>query len=134
MKLSGGCHCGAVRFTCDGELSWAGHCHCRDCQLISGAPLVTWITVDRSAVSIEGRVRVYRSSERGVRSFCPHCSAQMFYEGTEEPGKIDIVVACLDTPDLITPERNIFVRSRLGFMKGFDAELPSFEASPAYHT
>lgn len=131
MKLSGGCHCGAVRFTCDGELGWAGHCHCRDCQLTSGAPLVTWITMDRSALAIEGRVRIYRSSDHGVRSFCPHCGAQLFYEGTEEPGKIDIVVACLDSPDLITPERNIYIRSRLGFMKGFDADLPSFEAFPS---
>jgi hypothetical protein len=90
---------------------------------------VTWITTDRSALSIEGKVRVYRSSERGVRSFCPHCGAQLLYEGIEEPGKVDIVVACLDNPDLITPERNIYVRSRLKFMKGFDADLPSFQAS-----
>jgi hypothetical protein len=130
MKLAGGCHCGSVRFTCDGEISWAGHCHCRDCQLTSGAPLVTWITMPRAAIEITGTRRIYRSSSHGLRSFCPHCGALLFFE-SDEPGRlptsIDIAVACLDEPDRIKPEVNIFVPSRPKFMKGFDAELPSYD-------
>jgi hypothetical protein len=64
-----------------------------------------------------------------VRSFCPHCGAHLFYEGNGEPGQVDIVVACLDEPDMISPAVNIYVQSRLRFMKGFDADLPSFETS-----
>lgn len=32
MAASGGCLCGAVRFTCDGELGPAGYRHCEDCR------------------------------------------------------------------------------------------------------
>jgi hypothetical protein len=132
MKLTGGCHCGSVRFTCDGEIGWAGHCHCRDCQLTSGAPLVTWISVQRPTVEITGTRRVYRSSSKGLRSFCPHCGALLFFESDRPDHRqatIDIAVACLDEPDRIVPEVNIFVPSRPRFMKGFDKDLPSYDGN-----
>ena len=129
MKLAGGCHCGNVRFSCDGEVTWAGHCHCRTCQLTSGAPFVTWITMAKTAVTIDGKCRVYRSSDHAVRSFCPHCGCLLFYESDYHKERMDIVVACLDEPDLISPTFNIFVSTRPRFMKGFDAELPSYEES-----
>jgi hypothetical protein len=84
----------------------------------------------RAAIEITGTRRLYRSSSHGLRSFCPHCGALLFFE-SDEPGhlptSIDIAVACLDEPDRIKPEVNIFVPSRPKFMKGFDAELPSYD-------
>jgi hypothetical protein len=123
MRISGGCHCGQVRFGGEAEILWAGHCHCRDCQLTSGAPFVTWVTIPAGAIQIDGEPTLYRSSERGRRRFCPRCGALLFWEG--RPDRIDIAVACLDEPDSIRPGHNSFVRSRLAFMKGFDSDLPS---------
>ena len=37
---TGGCLCRAVRYECAGEPQFALQCHCRDCQLQSGAPHV----------------------------------------------------------------------------------------------
>jgi hypothetical protein len=38
MTRTGGCLCKAVRYECAGEAQFSLQCHCRDCQLQSGAP------------------------------------------------------------------------------------------------
>lgn len=130
MRLSGGCHCGAIRFGGEAEILWAGHCHCRDCQLTSGAPLVSWATVHKAAIAIDGKPADYRSSAKGLRQFCPRCGAQLFWFGTRQPDRMDIALACLDEPDTVSPTVNIFIRSRLRLMRGFDGALPSHAADP----
>src|SRR6266508_2820752 len=40
MTRTGGCLCKAVRYECAGDSQFALQCHCRDCQLQSGAPHV----------------------------------------------------------------------------------------------
>ena len=36
MTLEGGCYCGAVRFTAEGDPMFRGQCCCRECQYVSG--------------------------------------------------------------------------------------------------
>src|SRR5262249_18704185 len=40
--MTGGCSCGAVRYSAAGAPKWASHCHCRDCRRAAGAPYVTY--------------------------------------------------------------------------------------------
>ena len=42
---TGGCLCGAVRYRLDGEPFDCGWCHCRTCQLNSGAPAMAFASV-----------------------------------------------------------------------------------------
>ena len=51
---SGGCHCGAVRYTVEGEPAHAALCHCRDCTRCAGAQMVGWALFPREAVTISG--------------------------------------------------------------------------------
>jgi hypothetical protein len=45
---------------------------------------------------------------------------------------MDVALACFDEPDSVAPTTNIFTRSRLIFMRGFDAALPAhLGADPA---
>ena len=129
MKLAGGCHCRGVRFAYEGEPLWVGHCHCRDCQLTSGAPVTTWFIVPAAEVRVEGERRIYRSSARATREFCPTCGCLLFFRTDRRPMHLDIVAACLDDPALVTPRVNIYTRSRIGFMREFDHELPSHEGN-----
>ena len=41
-KVSGGCLCGAVRFTAKLPSKWCAHCHCSLCRKAHGAGYVTW--------------------------------------------------------------------------------------------
>lgn len=114
-----------------------GHCHCTICRRSTGAPFVTWATVPRDEVAVDGaEPRWYRSSALARRGFCGTCGTQLFFafdadaseRGRDLPADagatIDVTVASLDEPDLCRPTRNIWTTTRLGFLHGFDATLP----------
>lgn len=102
--ITGGCQCGAVRFTIRGEALRSALCACHDCRRSSGAPLVAWAIFPREAVTISGEPTRYNSSGDVHRSFCGRCGTGLFYESeTVMPGKINLRVATLDQPDLIAP-------------------------------
>ena len=41
--------------------------------------MLAWAMVPRAAVSIQGKPKLYSSSENGQRSFCPACGAGLFF-------------------------------------------------------
>lgn len=77
MTMSGGCLCGAVRYTIEGEPAFAGKCYCTDCQKESGAGHLTIMSVPDSAVTITGETKSFvktgDSGKQVVRIFCPSC-------------------------------------------------------------
>ena len=40
--ITGGCHCGAIRYQAEGEALVHALCHCTDCRRHAGAPMVGW--------------------------------------------------------------------------------------------
>ena len=40
--LTGGCHCGAVRYEMPEAVLHCALCHCSDCRRHAGAPMVSW--------------------------------------------------------------------------------------------
>ncbi|WP_245287875.1 MULTISPECIES: GFA family protein [unclassified Bradyrhizobium] len=59
MPLTGGCHCGAIRYEVNGDMMVHALCHCADCRRHSGAPMVGWAMYSLKAVKV---VRVSRRS------------------------------------------------------------------------
>src|SRR6202035_3322444 len=47
-RRTGRCLCGAVRYKLESAPFDAGYCHCRICQLASGAPVMAFATVPRN--------------------------------------------------------------------------------------
>ena len=123
--LTGGCHCGAVRYEVSGEPFERALCLCTDCQRTTGAPAVAWFTVRTEAFRFtDGAPREYRSSSAAARTFCPACGAQLtFVHDSYEGGRIDVTTATLDDPQAAPPREQIFVRSRIGWMEDA-ADLP----------
>jgi hypothetical protein len=80
--ITGGCHCGAVRYEIQGEPSWAGFCHCRNCQRITGTGHACYMGVPRDRITIRGGTRAYpitlASGVTLVKRFCPTCGSQIF--------------------------------------------------------
>jgi hypothetical protein len=131
MTITGGCHCGAVRYEAEGEAITHALCHCKDCRRHAGAPMVGWTMYKEWAVKVtKGTPKVYHSSEHGRRHFCAHCSTGLFYTNAEIlPGIIDIQSATYDDPDAVPARAHIQIAERIGWMVRAHA-LPEFERYP----
>jgi hypothetical protein len=102
--ITGGCHCGAIRYSISGEPIRSALCACIDCRRSSGAPAVAWSLFAREVVSFEGEPATYNSSRDVERGFCDKCGTGLFYESaTILPGKINMRSASFDRPDTISP-------------------------------
>ncbi len=75
---TGGCLCGAVRFSAETVETHHHACHCGMCRRWSGGPLFAAST---QAVSFEGSENIarYRSSDWAERGFCKTCGSNLFY-------------------------------------------------------
>ena len=131
MTITGGCHCGAIRYAIEGEARTHALCHCRDCRRHAGAPLVGWMMYREDQVTVtQGTPRIYQSSTDGRRQFCPTCGTGLFYTNAAMlPGIIDVQSATYDDPDAVPARIQIQLAERIGWME--DAhELPGFARYP----
>ena len=92
MRITGGCHCGAIRYEVQGDLIVHALCHCADCRRHAGAPMVSWAMYAEDAVKVtQGEPKIYASSEHGRRHFCANCGTGLFYINQNMlPGIIDV--------------------------------------------
>ncbi len=127
--LSGGCLCGAVRYTATGDPINVRLCHCRLCQKASGQPIFARALYPRSAVAITGETAGFRSSEDLERRFCPTCGTGLFAGRVSAPERYAITLATLDDPDALTPEAQIWTSRRIGWMADLDA-IPEHDEFP----
>lgn len=128
---NGGCQCGAVRYSLEGDPQHIALCHCRDCRKSSGAPAVAWaaFTEDQFRLT-NGEPATYNSSGASMRSFCPTCGTGVFFRNAETlPGIVDIQSATLDEPESLAPQVHIQVAERLSYMASAH-QLPEFKRYP----
>jgi hypothetical protein len=127
--LQGGCHCGALRYETSDTPSHRVNCHCTTCRGTTGAPFVAWFTVPRAEFRlIQGAATRYRSSPQATRTFCPRCGTQLTFEEEDRPDDVDITTCSLDDPGKLPPQKHIFTRSKLAWVKLADG-LPEYKAS-----
>ena len=60
-ETTGGCLCGAVRYTVDAKPDLVGVCHCRDCQRFTGSAYSFLVVVPQTALKIDGTTKTYAS-------------------------------------------------------------------------
>ena len=121
---TGGCMCGAVRYRLDSEPFDAGWCHCRTCQLSSGAPAMVFASVPAGQFTWttgQEHVRSVKSSSFGSRQFCGECGTPFLMQVDHQPETIDFSLATLDEPETIAPGFHIFWESRIGWFEPGDA-------------
>lgn len=78
--LSGGCLCGAVRFTAAPETHTYNICHCDMCRRWSAGPFMAIACADTVKFDNEDDVGVYESSAWAERGFCKKCGSVLFYK------------------------------------------------------
>ena len=126
MGRTGGCMCGAVRYELKSEPFDVGWCHCRTCQLTSGAPAMVFASVPHDdLVWIKGgnKVKSVVSSRFGHRQFCGECGTPFLMKVDHQPETVDFSVTTLDEPHSVAPGFHIFWDSKLAWFELKD-ELP----------
>jgi hypothetical protein len=129
MGLTGGCMCGAVRYELRSDPFDCGWCHCRTCQLNSGAPAMAFASVkdgDWVMTGGESAVRTIRSSSFGHRSFCGECGTPLHVQVDHQPETVDFSIVTLDDPNAVAPEFHIFWGSKVGWFNPGD-DLPKHD-------
>lgn len=127
--IRGGCACSGVRYRIEGPLYDTGWCHCRVCQLTSGAPALVFTTCALPDFVWErGRelLACHRSTPRGERQHCMQCGTILTIHVDFQPDEIDIAAATLDDPALVTPGFHIFCENAINWAMPAD-ELPRYE-------
>jgi len=125
QTLSGGCHCGRLRYQVDGELVEAGYCHCSICRRTTGATMLAFASFPVSGFRyIAGQPSIYASSERGQREFCGHCGTQICHRALT-PVTVDINSGTLDQPGAALPQFHIYMQDALLWPEIADA-LPRY--------
>jgi hypothetical protein len=83
MQVNGACHCGEITFTAEAEANFCVICHCRDCQVMSGAPYRSILPVKESGVNlVSGKLKLYHktgdSGNRRELAFCGDCGTHVY--------------------------------------------------------
>lgn len=115
--VSGGCLCGAVRFTASGAPLRVGICHCLDCRKHHGAVFHTSAIFPEEAVSVSGETREFAG-----RYFCPRCGSSVFSRSDRE---MEINLGSLDAPNQFEPTYELWTERR-------EAWLPEFPGLKHY--
>jgi hypothetical protein len=79
QQQSGGCLCGAVRFSASPADNEVGVCHCSMCRRWSAGPFMVRDCGTTLKVEDEAKVGAYRSSEWAERGFCKTCGTPLYY-------------------------------------------------------
>jgi hypothetical protein len=125
--LTGGCQCGAIRYTAR-DVTDPAICHCRMCQKAVGS--VFWPFLKVRVADLEwtrGLPSLYRSSEVGERGFCADCGTPLtfWHIGAET---MDLSIGSLDEPVRAEPIRQHWAGARVPWFSRL-ADLPEVQSS-----
>jgi hypothetical protein len=130
---TGGCACGAIRYSIVGDPLFANHCQCRDCQRESGTGHGSYATFARAGVTVTGDAKKWNmvgdSGNVKTRAFCPKCGLAVYMTFAAMPDIFTIRAASLDEPARYKPQVVTFAA------RGYDwdhlnSDLTTFETMP----
>lgn len=135
--LTGGCRCGACRYTLAVEATPPVYCcHCLDCQSWSGSAFSEQAVVREEALAVSGPIVDYiydtRSGARSHQRVCGVCHTRIFNSNTLRPGLALLRAGTLDGSDTVEPRAHIWVKRKQPWIAIPDG-VPSFDenAPPA---
>lgn len=133
MTRTGGCRCGAIRYTLSAEPLATRLCWCCDCQYWALGNAAVNIMVPRAAVAVAGTPRRYHSvADSGNamrRSFCGDCGTHLFSESSGNQLNMVVRVGTLDNAGGIAPTVVIWTASAPAWAH-IDPTLQAFPGQP----
>ncbi|HXX82556.1 MAG TPA: GFA family protein [Casimicrobiaceae bacterium] len=131
MKVTGQCHCGAIRYEAEVDPTRVHACHCTDCQRLSGSAYrVTVGTPSEKFRLLKGTPKIYvktaDSGNKRAHAFCDNCGSPVYSSAISDPPWYSLRVGCLDQRAQLPPVKQIWCRSSLGWAMNLE-NVPTVE-------
>jgi hypothetical protein len=137
VVLEGGCLCGAISYQIAAMPFDADHCHCRQCQLSTGAVVASWMDVKVSELTwvkgnevikacggheaekpaLPAALKEFASSANVRRGFCMHCGTSLTFRDIGYPDFISLSISSLGDPNLVPVNYHIYTQSQVSWLK-----------------
>jgi hypothetical protein len=116
MTPSGGCACGALRYTVAGEPVRIVACHCKQCQLRTGSAFGIGCFFPKQAIEVtQGSTTSYeRISEAGNRvkfQFCSSCGSTVLWKTEAFPQAMGVAGGSFDDTDWLEPQLHVWAKA-----------------------
>ena len=132
-SYSGGCCCGAVRYTCSSEPMMPGHCQCSYCRKLSGSAHASMFALPKQALKLQGELKFFEftadSGNRVRRGFCTECGSPVYNENLAMPDLAFLHASSLDDPEIFQPGIVVFTDSAVSWDR-VDPNLTRFPGMP----
>jgi hypothetical protein len=133
MTITGGCLCGAVRYSIEAEPIAARTCWCRVCQFIGAGSATVNVVFPSKAVHIDGALVDFQSkADSGNvmhRRFCPKCGTHVAIQSDARPHLLTVRGGTLDDPGAAKPQLTIWT-SMAPSWAPIDPRIPHNEKQP----
>ena len=132
MKVTGGCHCGLVRYEAEVDPQRVSLCNCTDCQMLTGSAFRVSVPAAAGTFKLlSGQLTSYvKTADSGAKrrhTFCPQCGSPVYSSANiDAPPGYSLRVGCLDQKADLPPKRRIWCRSALEWAQDV-SELPCSE-------
>jgi hypothetical protein len=132
--VNGGCLCGNFKYQFDRDQVISGHhCHCKDCQKMTGSGKATIVMLPTAALSTDGELKTYTvtgtDGSHVTRGFCPTCGSQLISYLEEMPAMRFVKAGTLDDSSWVTINSSFWSCSAQPWSP-VDTECPAFERNP----
>jgi hypothetical protein len=135
MLVSGGCHCGQIKFEADVEPGELQVCHCLDCQVLTGTAFRATVPVrPENFKLLRGKPNIYLkladSGSRRRHAFCGNCGTPVYRMPTDNNPTYALRIGNLDQRlEFKVPAREIWVKRRLPWVNEV-ATATEFDGQP----
>ena len=127
MKISGGCHCGAIKIAGEADPEKVAICHCADCQTGTGTAFRVSIPVPGATFKMTGKPTTYvkttaDSGNPRLQAFCPTCGSPIYSTtpGEGQQASYMVRVGLLAQRDQLVPKQQIWFRSARPWVTSLD--------------
>lgn len=126
MKVSGRCHCGAIRYEAQVDPANVRICHCTDCQMLTGSVFRANVPTLEGTFSLKsGTPKTYiktaESGNKRAHAFCPDCGTPIYAAALVDPRSYSLRVGCLDRRAELMPSKQIWCDSALPWAMNVEA-------------
>lgn len=133
-NLTGGCVCGAVRYTLKPGLRMKPYaCHCTDCQKRTGSAFSFHMAVMENDCELSGEVdEGHVTQPSGANSTivgCARCKARIYAKNDLRPGIVSLRAGTLDNSTDMSPQAHFWVSSKQPWIVIPD-DVPTLETQP----